>query len=148
MTRSSEFSELEEALKSIPGLGLNKEPIAFINAFGNKKGKSINVFIYPRRHEVLFPLGRCLDRSYSGLPWRLELIITDIPDKSIGYHLQSINTGNKAIKDAKVLAEELKWYMGNNTILNHFGLVEIFKEEESLDILENRNKNIKNILDN
>ncbi len=140
--------ELDKVLRSIPGLKIGNSGPSYMEAMGNEGGKSINEFIDVRDQRLLFPLGRCLDRRYSGLPWTLTVNITDMEEDFVCYHLQSINLDEEALEDAKILARELEIFLKNHSVMNHFGLDKLFEEMKRLDILENREENIENILDN
>jgi hypothetical protein len=147
MIENGRCPELDDALNSIPGIRTIESGCSYMKAVGNTKGKSVNTWIYIRENKVLYPLARCLDDRYDGLPWKLVVDTTDIPENPVCYHLQSVNVDKKALEDSRILAKYLNDYMNDKSLLKHFGLDTIYEEQNILDIKDYRSKNIDKVLD-
>lgn len=138
--------ELDKVLGSIPGISISNNRSVYMNAIGNKKGKTVNVWINVRDHQLLYPLARCLDRRYGYLPWILRVEISDMPKDPVLYHLQSKNINIKALDDAKILAKEIQHILDSGNILSNFSLDKKFEEQNRIDIVENRENILNKIL--
>jgi len=138
-----ELGELDDAIALIPGV--KSEGCFYANYIGNDKGRSVIMFLNIRDQNLLFPIGECLDFRYGGIQFTCTLHISDMYERPFHYILQSIVSDEEALEECTKFAKQIHYILNNKSAMDGFGMTRLFEENEKLDKLENREKQLDNL---